>query len=279
MKIPTFFLVVVLIKKGRSLTRRLHRKLGGKAQTTYPGSLPKTLPKIIWIYWDKGEDAAPALVRAAIESWRSKNPRWDVRVLNAQTVGSIASLQQTPDALPPQAFTDLARLRLLRDNGGVWVDATLYCLRPLDDWLPVLVRHGFFCFTWTESDRWLLWPNVMREMTNWFIAALPRNELLSAWDARSQRYWEGRTTAEIYYWPHVLLEMMSLTNRSVRKRIRRMPRIGAFGPHIVHDYIENARDYDRTRDALSTGAAPIQKLRWSWSEDDANRALALLRAL
>jgi mannosyltransferase OCH1-like enzyme len=40
----------------------------------------------------------------------------------------------------------LARLCLLRTHGGVWVDATVFCRRPLDEWLPEHAASGFFAF-------------------------------------------------------------------------------------------------------------------------------------
>jgi hypothetical protein len=57
----------------------------------------------------------------------------------------------------------------------VWADATLFCLRPLDEWLPPnhTMDHttGFTAF----RD-----PSRERLMANWFIAAEPTNPILAA---------------------------------------------------------------------------------------------------
>jgi len=38
------------------------------------------------------------------------------------------------------------RILLLHEFGGIWVDATLLCNRPLDEWLPSTMTEGFFAF-------------------------------------------------------------------------------------------------------------------------------------
>ena len=48
--------------------------------------------------------------------------------------------------IPPAAESDILRLYLLKKYGGVWVDATNLCRRPLDAWLPSAACEGFFAF-------------------------------------------------------------------------------------------------------------------------------------
>ena len=63
------------------------------------------------------------------------------------SVWSESDLQVFGDSLiPPAAESDLLRLYLLNKYGGVWVDSTNLCRRPLDDWLPSAARQGFFAF-------------------------------------------------------------------------------------------------------------------------------------
>ena len=60
---------------------------------------------------------------------------------------------------------------MLRQHGGVWADATSFCLRPLDDWLNAAYAAGFFAFRNPAKDRM---------MANWFIASEPDNALFVA---------------------------------------------------------------------------------------------------
>lgn len=273
------FVALVRLKQLRSYGRRGVRKLTGRRHDGFAGSLPRQVPKNIWLYWDSGEATAPPIVAACIASWRDRNPDWTVHVLDAENVASMVDMPLGPKDISVQAFADLLRLRLLRQQGGVWADATVLCLRPLDDWLPPLARHGFFAFIWDKTDRWFILPNVLRETTNWFMASEAEGEVVTQWEARSFTYWQGRKAAHVYYWPHVMFEYLVLTSRQFRENWRKMPKLGAFGPHLVHDYVLSGRDPDQIRAALDSGVAPIQKLRWNWSAPELERARQVLPEL
>jgi hypothetical protein len=215
-------------------------------------------------------------VRACLASWRRHNPGWTLTVLDRDSAPALADMPTGPGDIPVQSYADLLRLRLLARHGGVWVDATTFCLRPLDHWLPMLAQGGFFAFTWTPADRWFIWPNVPRRITNWFLASEPRGAIVSAWEAGALAYWQGRRTPHVYYWPHMLWEFIALTDRRFARHAAAMPRIGCFSPHLVHDHVKTGRDPATVRAMLDSGAVPFQKLRWNWSAPALARAAQVL---
>lgn len=269
------FALLVGYKKLHSLARRAVAKITGRRPDDFAAALPRAVPKQIWLYWDTGEATAPPVVTACIDSWRRRNPGWTVTVLDGDSLARL-EIPDKPAAMTVQAYSDLVRLWLLRRHGGVWADATVMCLRPLDDWLPIVARHGFFAFVWSEADKWFVLPNVHRIMTSWFLASEPDGEIVTAWEARSVAYWQGRSTPHDYYWVHLILEYMTLTERRLRRAFQAMPKLGAYGPHLVHDYVQAGRDLGAVRAALESGAVPVQKLRWNWSAEEQARAHAVL---
>ena len=119
------------------------------------------IPRIIWAYWDAGIAAAPTLVQHCLASWIITNPTWKVVVLTDSVV--LAYLhgwtEETWRQVRMQVFAgapatyhtaargDILRITLMRDFGGVWVDATMFCALPLDHWIPqALGDGGFFSF-------------------------------------------------------------------------------------------------------------------------------------
>lgn len=144
------------------------------------------LPKIIWFLWLQGLSEAPEIVRRCHDSWRRHNPGWELRTLDRAALDGLVDLDarlgpQLAD-ISPQALSDIARIALLRAHGGVWADATTFCQRPLDDWLPSELGDGVFAFTRPGRDRLI---------SSWFLAAAPDHPLIAAWDARVRRYWRG----------------------------------------------------------------------------------------
>ncbi|MGJ5620526.1 capsular polysaccharide synthesis protein [Sulfitobacter sp. MF3-043] len=255
--------------------RRAIKKARGKPNYLHK-SAPRQIPKTIWIYWDRGEADAPDLVRHCIASWRDRNPGWEVHVLDVASVSDVVQMPSHFNALPIQAYSDLLRFRLLREHGGIWVDATTYCLQPLDHWLPFVAYRGFFAFTWTPTERWFIWPGMYRDLGTWFLASEPGGTVISLWERYSFDYWRRRQKPLIYYWAHAIVDVLRLTNGSFRQSYNSMPKIGCYGPHLVHDCVTHGHDPQKIAALLETGAAPVQKLRWNWSEDRITLAKQML---
>ncbi len=136
------------------------------------------VPRRIWILWTQGPDHMPQVPRTCIDTWAAHNPGWDIEVLSIETLHHwVDPLLCQPETLsqPPYRLSDLVRLNLLDRHGGVWVDATCFCMRPLDNWLPDWLASGFFAFARPGRDR---------VMSNWLLASAPSGYIPHRmWDA------------------------------------------------------------------------------------------------
>ncbi len=133
------------------------------------------IPKIIWIYWDKGLNNAPNVVKTAYQSWKSMNPDYDIRFLdetNVQKYFDFKSLffRLTID-IGIAHKSDFIRMYLLSRYGGVWVDSTTFCWKPLSQWINTETEEcGFFLFKQDISRK-------DRQIKNWFIASSRGNPI------------------------------------------------------------------------------------------------------
>ncbi|MEM7703267.1 MAG: capsular polysaccharide synthesis protein [Pseudomonadota bacterium] len=261
--------------------RRALRKVGigrppVRQSEPYP---PSAIPRILWLYWEQGLEAAPDVVRACVESWQSLNPDWDIRLLDAASVAKWVEMPTMPDSIASAHRADVLRTRLLATHGGVWADATVWCLRPLDEWLPMAAYSGFFTFNWQNPDARIItvpWPRLVG---NWFIAAAPGNALIAEWDRVTCEYWRGREAAGNYFWHNDALEYAIGAGWAARQVWDAMPRISAGPPHFAWLAIDHGTDKDRAKAAIATGAIPVQKLSWRMdaSLDDVRAMLSLER--
>ena len=250
-------------------TRRALRKIGigrppHRQAEPYP---PSAIPRILWLYWEQGFEAAPELVRACVDSWRSLNPNWDIHLLDEASAAEWVDMPRLPDTIASAHKADVLRTRLLAQHGGVWADATAWCLRPLDEWLPVAGYAGFFTFSWRNPDARIItvpWPRLVG---NWFIAAAPENALIAEWDRVSCAYWHGRGEAGNYFWHNDALEYVIRADVAARQIWDAMPKISAGPPHFAWLALEHGTDKDRARSAIATGAIPVQKLSWRMDTD------------
>jgi len=134
------------------------------------------------MYWDRGLNQAPDLVRICVESWERRNPGWTVRVLDEKTLPhwvDMIDVRKRNPRLTIQAYADILRWRLLAAYGGVWADATLYCCKPLDTWLSNSVApKGFFAFRSPQSYLY----------HSWFLAGDQGNPVVAAMNEELDRY-------------------------------------------------------------------------------------------
>jgi hypothetical protein len=161
--------------------------------TDFINSLPKPapwgnrpLPKIIWMFWHSGLEGAPDVVHRSLTTWQHFNPDHEVRFLtlaDAEAVLGVdleALFEKLTVDLGWAGKSDLIRVMLLAKFGGIWADATTFCLRPLSDWLHDEVRtNGFFCFRHRNKA-------VDREMMSWFLASISGHPLSVRTLIRSQ---------------------------------------------------------------------------------------------
>ena len=142
------------------------------------------IPRRIFIYWHGGFSDAHQVVQGCVESWRQRNTDWRVILLDDNNVHEYTQGIEIPErifnALPIQKKANMIRLKLLLLHGGVWADATLFCNRPLDDWIDEAGSAGAFMFDTPGPDR---------EMANWFIAGQPDNYLIRTLYEAQCEYW------------------------------------------------------------------------------------------
>jgi len=186
------------------------------------------MTKTIWTCWFQGRENAPPLVKKCLDSWERNNPGWKFRCLDAVSLDRYVPLRQYIDldsqSLTAASLSDVLRILLLHEFGGVWVDATLFCNRPLDDWLPPVMDEGFFAFAA---------PGPGRPLSSWFLSAKSGNYLISTWCARTIEYWRNRTKSDDYFWFHHLFRDICEAGGESAEAWSRVPKVSADGPHAL----------------------------------------------
>lgn len=141
----------------------------------------KSYNKFIWFYWEQGLDNAPEVVKLSLNTWIKLNPDYEVRVLSKENLEQYVGLDvfyllsKSSVKLGKAGESDLIRLLLLYNHGGIWVDATTFCLKPLDSWLRGDCNgRYFFHFSQQEST-------YDRILVSWFMSSNKGNPELEKW--------------------------------------------------------------------------------------------------
>ncbi len=109
--------------------------------TVGAGVIPKTIHQI-WL----GPRPRPTVM---MESWKNNHPQWSYHVWTEETIDYPLENQTQYDAMKDfGGKADILRYEILKRHGGVYVDADMTCLRPLD--LDLLENEFFAAF---ENER------------------------------------------------------------------------------------------------------------------------------
>ena len=264
---------------------------------------PSDFPKTIWMFWMQGEDNAPELVQQCIRTWRVHNPDWNVVVLDEESLDAYTDFPShlcNRKDISVQKISNILRLKLLAEHGGVWVDATCLCRVPLNNWLlDRVLESGFFAFANPGEDRLL---------SSWFLAAFPQHLIVDVWSEAYTEYWashrfpgpDSRLKKFVFhhiYWrylsppPHPLLSRLWVTypatkwlrvtpylschyifanlvysKPKVRDSWDQTPKVNADGPHRLKHYgLLNSPD-ESVKNHFKERSSPVYKLNWRVSD-------------
>jgi len=173
------------------------------------------------------------------------NPDWHVELLDdarARVLSTSYDRFSQKDGLGMALLSDLLRLDLLNEYGGVWADVSVCPVHPLQSYIDEKLSPVGFYVPWLNH-----WPTAgdaqncerncwdkdstycnSRVTVTWFMAASgPNNVVIHAWhralnDRASQI--EKGTNHYPYYLVHCVFNQVVQKNKHVSKRLQLMPK-------------------------------------------------------
>jgi hypothetical protein len=141
------------------------------------------IPNVIWTFWD-GE--MPPLVKACIDSWKTHNPEYKIIVLNKQNVQEylpepdLSKMRHVNDFV--QRYSDFVRIHILAKYGGIWLDSSVICQKPLS-WIHDIQRETGVEYIGYFTDNMTL-PEYREKspvIENWAFACIPECLFMKDW--------------------------------------------------------------------------------------------------
>jgi hypothetical protein len=217
----------------------------------------------------------PHVNKTCLNTWKQLNPQSEVIVLDDhsldhyvpefKTIISKVSLLRSS-----AAKSDLLRLLLLQQYGGIWVDASLLPMASTTFFLPYLLnKHNFFAYRF--KPRISLYDlSGDRECASWFLAVgKPNHYLVNQW---LERYLQFFMNADPYpfFAIHQSLADLYDDDLCIRNSLEKMNQMSEHIPHTLTDnkikkvfsQAEYAKISDRNHQAFS---AIKQRIRYCYS--------------
>jgi hypothetical protein len=122
------------------------------------------------------------------------------------------------DEMSPAAKSDVVRLSVLAAHGGVWADATMLCMAPLDSWIyPAMQPAGMWMYHGGDDG--------CKSVASWFIIATKQSMIMLKWKAACDEYWKERNTMDNYFWLDALFNRLLDTDDLFAKEWDSVPSI------------------------------------------------------
>lgn len=196
----------------------------------------------IWIYWDSGWDNAPALSQICAKSWQMYHPvnsAFELKKINWLDVTGMLDLDKYKNKrIDPTAMSDIVRLEIVNNYGGLWVDSTVLCLNSLDSWLLNLIEEHNF---WSYNGHVRNAKHIIN--SSWFIASsLDGSYIMKQWIKELHSYWLNRTSKDTYFWVFFLFSKLYYNDPVFKRLWDNTPHLDAYGrengPHFFAPYLD-----------------------------------------
>lgn len=129
-----------LLRKHEVMLEYFGKEFSSFAQTyDFDRPLPDDRPELrdrVWVCWWQGLENAPELVRECIASVQRYAGGRQVTVITEDNYKEYASIPAWVEEMHKAGtisrthYSDILRLSLLAQHGGLWLDATFYCAGP-----------------------------------------------------------------------------------------------------------------------------------------------------
>jgi len=130
----------------------------------------KTIPKIIYTFWDSPV-TLPPIVEKSISTWKKHCPDYEIRILDYENTKHMGIRHKDSHA----RYSDFVRLYVLEKTGGIWIDASVFLNKPVDDWLTHEHDYTGYNAMYHETD--YRFPVV----ESWFMAAPKGSPFIRDW--------------------------------------------------------------------------------------------------
>lgn len=93
----------------------------------------------IWLFWWQGYDKMPPIVSSCIKSVQRHSNGHEVVLITHNNLKDYTDISDAlwnkfyNGSITITHFSDIARFNLLKNHGGLWVDATMFCTDDFND--------------------------------------------------------------------------------------------------------------------------------------------------
>lgn len=172
--------------------------------SSYDNQLEHKSSNKVWICWFQGIENAPDIVKACYKSAKRNLAGKEIILLTKE---NLLDYVDFPDYIIEKwekgiithtHMTDLLRLELLINHGGMWMDATVFCSRDEKDIPDYYFNSDLFVFQNLKPGR----DGQSHLISSWLMSGKTNNKILMATRHLCYEYWKKNSKMMDYFLLH-----------------------------------------------------------------------------
>lgn len=216
-------------------------------------SVGEAVEKQIWICWFQGMKEAPQIVQECYKSVCYWMKDWKITVITAENMSEYVKfpdyiINKWKDGIISDThFSDLLRLELLIQYGGLWLDSTTYLTGPIPLYI---LNSNFFVYRngWMDME--------MINMGSWLMySKYKKNIILCETQCLLYKYWEKYNYIKNYFLMHIFFRIVTDKNPKLWEQV---PMFNHIDSHLLMQ--ELTKQYNESRLIQITQLTSIHKL-------------------
>lgn len=245
------------------IKEKLKRKYNWKLEEFDKNYLEKEhkISNKIWICWFQGLENAPELVKKCYKSVLENNLDKDIILITTENLEKYVSFPNyivdkwKKGIITNTHMTDLLRLELLINYGGLWLDATVLCTQKAPDYF---YNSNLFFFQSLKPGR----DGHANYISSWLIEAKTNNKILMATRELCYEYWKNNNSMWDYFLFH---DFMSIVLDKYKEEWEQIIPRDNTTPHIL--LLRLFEQYDEEMWNAIKMQTSFHKLTYKFTED------------
>lgn len=241
------YIVAIILRSGNSKKFYESKKIKGHEMIysylsykykSYMNNLPKykhthEYSNKIWWCWMQGEENAPDLNKACLNSLKKNLKDRDIVIITEDNYKQYTNIPTyiiekfEKGYMSRTHFSDLLRTELLVEHGGTWIDSSVLCTEYNEDFFD---KDLFVFKNWMRGDDSIV-------CSSWFITSEKQNPILKTTRDLLYRYWKDYNLLLHYFTFHIFFTLSTEKYKNDYKNVNKFSNVP---PHVLQfELLEN----------------------------------------
>ena len=218
----------------------------------------------VWTCWFQGMEKAPDLVKKCYESIKENLSDREIILITSENMEQYVQLPEyildkwKSGVITNTHLTDLLRLELLINYGGLWLDATVFCSEQESNIPDYFFNSDLFFYQSLKPGR----DGKSTYISSWLMSAKTNNKVLMATRELCYEYWKRENQMLDYFLLHDFFSIV--LDRYTEEWNKVVPRDNAT-PHVL--LLRLFDQYDEKIWKAIKKQTPFHKLSYKYKDE------------